>query len=212
MNYFTHKSIVPRFIVLEGIDGAGKSTQAKILANHIRSLGKRVFITGEPTYMRNGRVIRRVLNKKSYLPPETLYILYAADRCEHVYHSRHGILRHARDENSWVICTRYIYSSYAYQQLHSPIDCIVASNELFPLPAYLIYIDIGIQRAIRRLHNRHSRDIFEKERLLKQVASHYHDILRDSEEGKTEIVRVNGDQEPHVVGDAIWDGVRASIQ
>jgi len=73
-----------RFIVFEGIDASGKETQAKLLASFFINKGHKVLLTHEPIYDKPiGKIIRSNLEKKISLAPETIAMLYAADRYEH---------------------------------------------------------------------------------------------------------------------------------
>ena len=70
------------FIVLEGIDGCGKSTQAKRLAARLRENGRQVVLTSEPTKGKIGLFIREILSGKEKVDAKTLALLFTADRCD----------------------------------------------------------------------------------------------------------------------------------
>ncbi|MGA1794077.1 MAG: dTMP kinase, partial [Thermoplasmatota archaeon] len=71
------------FIVIEGIDGCGKGTQARLLFEHLKGLGKDVVLTAEPTKGPLGKLIREHL-QEPFLDDEALALLFAADRIEHL--------------------------------------------------------------------------------------------------------------------------------
>ncbi|UVI38880.1 dTMP kinase [Qipengyuania spongiae] len=102
-----------RFISFEGGEGAGKSTQARLLADHLRGLGMRVVLTREPGGTSGAEAIRTLLLH----PPEEDWgaraeaLLFAAARSDHV----ERLIRPALARGEWVICDRFIDSSRAYQ-------------------------------------------------------------------------------------------------
>ncbi|HVE76741.1 MAG TPA: dTMP kinase [Actinomycetota bacterium] len=101
------------FIVFEGGDGAGKSTQIGILSEYLKSRGLQVTVTHEPGGTRPGEAIRRLLldTGEEALSPKAEALLYAADRAEHV----EKVIRPALGRGSVVISDRYMDSSVAYQ-------------------------------------------------------------------------------------------------
>ena len=102
-----------RFISFEGGEGAGKSTQALLLAEHLRELGKTVLLTREPGGTAGAEAIRSLLLH----PPGAEWgaraeaLLFAAARSDHVEH----LIRPALARGEWVVCDRFIDSSRAYQ-------------------------------------------------------------------------------------------------
>ncbi len=109
-----------KFIVFEGLDGAGTTTQLHLLEKNLKEAGVTVFATAEPTDSAIGRLIRSVLRKEISVEPKTLAMLYATDRYEHLY-GKGGIIEHL-DAGDTVICDRYLYSSIAYQSITCGIN------------------------------------------------------------------------------------------
>ena len=101
----------PVFIVLEGGDGCGKSTQAARLVGRLREVGREVVATREPGATEVGAAIRSLVLGGGDLDPRTEALLIAADRAEHV--SR--VIRPALDRGAVVVSDRYVPSSLAYQ-------------------------------------------------------------------------------------------------
>lgn len=100
------------FISFEGPEGAGKSTQIRLLAEWLRSQGRAVLTTREPgNGGQIGREIRQLLLHHQDMTPEAEYLLYSADRAEHV----RTVLRPALESGQIVLCDRYLDSSLAYQ-------------------------------------------------------------------------------------------------
>ena len=100
------------FISLEGPDGAGKSTQAKLLAAALRRAGLKVLLTKEPGGSRQSAPIRAlVLNAKGRLEPSAELLLFLADRAQHAQDT----LLPALEAGKAVLCDRYSDSTLAYQ-------------------------------------------------------------------------------------------------
>ena len=106
------------FIVFEGIEGSGKSYQAKILYNKLKKLNKKVILTREPGGTKSAEIIRKIIlkdyfekNKKIKFDKYTDTLLYLASRNEHVKNK----IRPALKQGNIVICDRFIDSTYAYQ-------------------------------------------------------------------------------------------------
>ncbi len=160
-----------KLIVLEGIDGAGTTTQGRLLAERLRAYGKPVWLTSEPTDGPVGRLVRRVLRGETAVHPNTMAHLYAADRSEHVYGSG-GIIEHAA-AGEVVVCDRYVYSSLAYQTVESDPRLIVRLNASFPAPAVAVFVDVPVKVTLRRLATRSTREIFEYEAFQESVRDAY---------------------------------------
>ncbi len=130
-----------RFIVFEGIDGSGKSTQAKRLAEALEADGFQVVLTREPTDGPWGQKIRRIAaNGRQGIDPRTELEYFVNDRAEHVT----GVIAPALAAGSVVICDRYYYSTIAYQgALGLDPDFIRQENEQkFPRPDLVILLEV----------------------------------------------------------------------
>ncbi|MCP4136906.1 MAG: dTMP kinase [bacterium] len=169
----------PLFIVFEGIDGSGKSTQVKMLTRYLESKNRPVKQMMEPTNGQWGRHIREIL-KGEYTPPvEEMFDLFIKDREDD---AENNILP-ALNNNQSIIMDRYYYSNAAYQGAMglSP-DFILTENrnKNFPRPHRVYYIDIEPEEAMNRISGRNSsgeeREIFEKAAFLVKVREIYHSI------------------------------------
>jgi dTMP kinase len=109
----------PRFIAFEGLDGTGKTTQLKRLAEWLRSQGETVVETREPGGTPLGRQLRAILlNSPEPISPQAELLLYAADRAHHV----ESIIAPALEAGCWVLCDRFTDSTLAYQGYGRGID------------------------------------------------------------------------------------------
>lgn len=168
-----------KFIVFEGIDGSGKSTQANLLVEYLNSIQQDALFTCEPTNNSIGTHIRNILTGKASGHPITVSNLFAADRYDHITNADYGIL--AQLKNQHVVCDRYLLSSYAYQGLDAPIDWIKTINsysEQLLWPDLTFYIQIEPKLALERiLQNRAQIDLFETMDKLTGIYNNYQTAL-----------------------------------
>ncbi len=164
-------SIIKDFIVIEGIDGAGTTTQKGRIESYLRGIGRNAVSTFEPTDKEIGRLIRAVLRSEIRMPDLSLAMLYAADRANHLY-GEGGIIENTEKGNI-VISDRYFYSSLAYQSLNLDYGKIESLND-YPHPEYLIFLDVDVKTCIERIEKRgEKKEIFEKESLLERIRENY---------------------------------------
>jgi dTMP kinase len=168
-----------RFVVIEGLDGAGTTTQAARLCDHLRARGVAVTATREPTGGPVGRLIRTTLRDEPGAPDlRALPWLFAADRADHLYRTIEPAL--ARGE--WVVSDRYFHSSLAYQSLTLPLARVVELNADFRTPDLTIFLDVPVDRCLARIADRPEREIYEEAGRLTAIAASYHrviELLRD---------------------------------
>lgn len=173
------------FLVIEGLDGSGKTTQATLLAEKFFRTYN-VLLTAEPSRGKIGSFIREsCLYEQERLPIEAEALLFAADRIEHMQTE----LKPALDEGRLVICDRYIYSSLAYQgSAGLSLDWIKTVNARALQPDICIFIDVPPEKVIERLQRKKSvMETLETQQKVRQV------YLKYVEKG--ELVRVDGDKE-----------------
>ena len=127
-----------KFIVIEGIDGAGKSTQVGMIAGYFSKKGAAVHMTSEPTQLPIGELIRRQLMGEWNSSPESLQLLFAADRADHL---EKEILPNLKKGVN-VFCDRYFVSSLAYGAVDCPLGWLVEVNKIFLMPDLAIFLDI----------------------------------------------------------------------
>ena len=193
--------ILQDFIVFEGIDGSGTSTQIQRLQKRLS--GKNVFFTAEPTELETGIFLRRVLRGEIEVAPETAARLFAADRCEHIY-GKGGIIETCKTK--LCVCDRYLFSSLAYQSVECGIELPAKLNEDFPLPETVFYFDIEPELSLKRIAGRGITEIYEKKDFLDKTAAAYDKIFADFEAKNTgmNIVRIDAAQSTDEIEKIIW--------
>ena len=175
-----------KLIVLEGIDGSGKSTQASLLYRALEARGVACACTREPSDSPAGQLIRRILTGQEQMDPRALAGLFVADRIQHLA-GPGGILEQLAAGIS-VICDRYYFSSYAYHSLDVPMDWVIQVNEeaaRMCRPDLTVFVDVQPEDTIARIRSgRDHTELFEKLDTLKQVRKNYFtafEKLRDRE-------------------------------
>lgn len=182
-----------RFIVIEGLDGAGTTTQVAALAQHLRSHGHVVHETHEPTDGPVGRLIRASLRgAEGSVVEQALPWMFAADRADHLSRTVDPAL-HA---GTWVVSDRYLHSSLAYQSLVLPLDDVYDLNRTFRVPDLTVFVDVDVEVCLARIEARGGvREIFERRDRLVAIRDAYEQVL-DKLYGRGDpIVRVDGDAE-----------------
>ena len=174
---FDNSEVLEGFIVLEGLDGSGTTTQKEKLAKHLQQKNIPHYSTSEPTDNSIGKLIRNILAAKEPAERSTLARLFAADRNEHLYGSG-GIIGN-RAQGRLIICDRYLFSSLAYQGSDLSIEKIWELNKHFPLPEILFFLDISPGDAEERYRLRKDLDIYEKRELHEAVRRNYNTILSE---------------------------------
>lgn len=179
-----------KFIVFEGLDGSGTSTQSQLLRDVLHDMGKKVHLTCEPSNGPVGNMIRQamqgriIFNKKDDKFDQQMAYLFAADRYDHLNNQINGIHKLV-EEGFYVISTRYFFSSFAYHVTNSESEQVVKRlNADFPNPDLLIYLDNPVESSIKRLNSRTVLDRYEEESKLKIVAENYQRIISEYNDEK----------------------------
>ena len=192
----------PLFVVFEGIDGAGKSTQAKRLASYLISKSIPVLLTAEPSDSPDGLRIRSLDTR---LEPEVESELFEKDRRHHV----ENVILPALSESKVVICDRYVYSSVAYQGARGLCSHeILQRNFSFaPRPDVVFLIEIPVNLAIERIRKNRGDTLsaFEKIESLKEVDRIYKSLA------EREIVRIDGKLDEDVISQIIIEKVKTLL-
>lgn len=204
------------FIVLEGIDGAGTTTQLGLLSGALRKRGLPVHSTREPSDGPIGAMIRQVLQGRLVVPGvsgtrapswATMALLFAADRMDHLDAE---VIPNLMDGVT-VLSDRYVHSSLAYQSAadvaaHDVLDWIRMLNARARRPDLTIVLDVSPEVAARRRKSRSGRpEIYEELDFQKRLATFYGELERHFPGER--IVHVDGDREPERVLRDVCDAV-----
>ena len=201
------------FVVFEGIDGSGTTTQLAMLSQVLAVKGILFRTTAEPTSRPEGQLIRRILRGEIDADPGTVAYLFATDRHQHL-HGSDGILP-AIHEGAFVFCDRYILSSLAYQGITCGEDLPLHLNSRFPRPGLTIYFRIDPEQSMERVLRRESLEIYEKLHMQQLVSAAYDRIVEEKRSQGWNIATVDasldipdvGAQVKFLVGDHLGLGL-----
>jgi dTMP kinase len=161
-----------KFIVIEGLDGSGKSAQVDLLSDFLKQKGYDVLLRNEPTSdSKIGRKIRQILKGEIKAAPMERQKLFVQDRKEHLENK----IIPALNEGKIVICSRYFFSTIAYGTADGlEMETLVNMNKDFLLPDATIIINVSPKECIRRIEERGQiKELFEKEKKLEKVSEIY---------------------------------------
>src|SRR3989338_6157118 len=161
------------FIVLDGMDGSGKSEMVKLLHNYIFSKSKsyKILTTREPTSGRYGREIREILasDKDPKENAEKLLELFIKDRREHVNNSIVPFLKKSNGNVNIVLCDRYYYSTIAFQAVQGlDMGTLIEKNKKFLKPDIAFIMDLKPKIALERIKKR-KKEKFENIDFMKKL-------------------------------------------
>lgn len=160
------------FLVFEGIDGAGTTSQQAWLYQRLSELHIAAYKTAEPTGNPVGKLIRQVLRgEHAPFSPHALALLFASDRADHLARE----IEPALTSGQVVVCDRYVLSSLAYQTAAGvPLSQVEQANATFPTPDLTIYFDLPVEIAAQRRAKRgQAQEIFEVDDVQREVARLY---------------------------------------
>ena len=194
-----------KFIVFEGIDGSGKSTQINLLSKTFEKHNIEHQSTLEPTYGMVGETLHDILSGKIKADPKVTASLFVADRLDHILNEKDGLLN-TINSGKTVICDRYYFSSYAYQSVEVPREWVISANRLAAdtlKPDVTIFIDIPAEVAMERISkNRDNIELYENLERLTAVREGYFsafELLKNEEN----VFVVNGNQKPEKIAEEI---------
>jgi dTMP kinase len=208
-------SIIPNFVVFEGGDGSGTSTQLELLRRRFSGQAPAgespaklpvLHATAEPTKGPVGALIREALSGKQPLQGETLARLFSADRHEHLFGPGGIVERCARGE--LVVCDRYVPSSLVYQGVTCGEDLPLLLNRDFPRPELLLYFDLDPDIAAKRMENRREKEIFEYRDFQIQVRRRYLELLPRYAGSDIRWAAIDASQGPEKVAEELWSALR----
>lgn len=195
------------FVVLEGGDGSGKSTQVPLLAARLRDAGREVAVTREPGGTDLGAQVRALVLGGGAVDPATEALLIAADRAEHVA----AVVRPALDRGAVVVSDRHVPSSLAYQGVARGlgVDEVVRLSAWATRglePDVVIVLDVPPGEAARRRAGPQDRMEREPDEFRAVVNQAYRDLAP-----RFGWTVVDGTAPVDVVADAVWKAVRPLI-
>lgn len=197
------------FIVFEGIDGCGKTTQISLLKKRIEQNGARCFETKEPSDGPVGSMIRQCLTGRIKVDESTLAALFAADRLDHINNTTDGLSIKINDGIN-VISDRFILSTYAYQSVRVPLDWVMNMNSLAASslkPDYHIFIDVEPDITLERMSKgRFHTELFENKKRLTEVRNRYFELI-DKLKDTENIIIIDGNQGIDDISEEIWSKV-----
>ena len=169
-----------RFIVFEGIDGAGKTTQIDLLTKHLQACGRRVMRTAEPTESVSGGLLRDALGGVSKRSACEMAALFVLDRIFHNVNPINGIEKMLSDGVD-VICDRYYYSSLAYQGSETDPEWVRAMNLNCPeirRPDLCIFLDLTPEQSMERIgKGRVTLEVYENVDRLTRVRKQFFGVF-----------------------------------
>ena len=203
--------ILKNFIVFEGIDGAGTSTQIKKLVERGNAAQSGSFVaTAEPTCSETGRFLRRMLAGDFQVDEKTNAYLFAADRCEHIFGK--GGVKELCESGKIVVSDRYFFSSMAYQSVSCGDELPHLLNSPFPLPEILFYFVINPEISLGRVTARgEKKEIYETIEKQKAIAAQYEKVIAEYEKSAGEsgmkIIRINAADTIENISEIIWNNL-----
>ena len=212
------KTIRGKFIVLEGLDGAGTTTQAHLLQKYFEQQNWPVITTSEPTQGPVGLILRLLLTKRLSLNPNkkapntevltnsSIALLFAADRIDHLQQT----ILPKLNEGIIVICDRYYYSNYAYQmnKKRTNFDWLQTINQQCLIPDLTIFLKTSLAVCTKRRNkNRWYQELYEKTEILEQVSENYEYIF-ELLKSTTSIETIDGTPSETVVFNEILDTIK----
>lgn len=197
-----------RFIVFEGIDGAGKTTQINLLCARLEKLGIFCKTTAEPTDMPSGKEIRRALSGELKKTPLEMAEMFAHDRALHNTHKELGINKMQSDGFS-VISDRYYYSSLAYQGAALGYDTVARLNLENPdirMPDLCIFLDLSPEKSLERIGERgEAKEIYENYDYLTRTRAMFFDVFDRLKARGERIVVIDASGSVNEVADKVFE-------
>jgi dTMP kinase len=204
-----------KFIVLEGIDGAGTTTHTALLRDSLLAMQVRSVVTREPSDGPIGTLIRQALRKRIQLSevvgggpltPETIALLFAADRLDHVTNE----IEPALERGIWVISDRYVHSSIAYQGRQMEPEWVDEINSHAMQPDLTIFINVPVEVALKRVEDtRLDKELFETREFLEQVTTGYEEYYADYGD---KVVTIDGEAPIEKVAEMILVAVKRAFE
>lgn len=199
-----------KLIVLEGIDGSGKSSHVALLAERLDKEGYKAARTAEPTDGAIGTLLRRYLKGELAASERTIAALFLADRLDHIQKAG-GLLDMVR-EGYVVVCDRYLYSSIAYNCASEGVDWVAdinrAAHDLLK-PDLVVYLNLPLAVMEQRLQHRNFKEIYETVAYQCKVLERYEEAF--SVWADDVVVKVDCNRPKADVAEDVWRAVRSIL-
>jgi dTMP kinase len=204
------------FVVLEGLDGAGTTTQCAAIARVFRAGGREVLVTNEPSTGPIGTLIRQALTGRLGLPgqagpltQETLALLFAADRVDHLA----ADIEPALARGALVLSDRYLLSSLAYQGVNVGFDWVSELNSRALRPDLTLFLAVDPAIASTRRKVRGGREeLYEADAVQLKTARAYAEAIAIREELGDHVVSLDGARKPEAVTRAAVARIRKTME
>jgi len=185
------------FVVFEGIDGSGTSTQARLLESYFLEQKIPAVLSPEPTNGPIGQLLRtslqtnllKIADKTKF--DEQMAYLFASDRHYHLYNETDGVFQLIR-QGFHVLTPRYYFSSLAYNSNNQQeYNFVLQLNQRFPHPDLVIYLDIPVEVSLKRLQERQQLEVYENAEKLQIVRKNYQAIFANY---NSNLLQIDGTQ------------------
>lgn len=200
-----------RLIVIEGLDGAGTTTQVRLLDRRL-SQSSEVYVTHEPSEGPVGLLIRLALGHRIKVCDGTLAALFAADRMDHLYcqEGSGGIVAHLA-QGFHVLTDRYYLSSLAYQGISLDWQWIWDMHAHCVRPDATVFVEVPVDVCLQRIASGRGShfDLFENKKVLTHARSSYMRAIERLHRAGVEVEVIDGDVPPDQVHAAIWEHVKS---
>lgn len=196
----------PLFLVIEGVDGSGKSTQIELLRSRFRELNLKVMDTREPSEGPVGMLIKNIMMNRLQADQTTVAALFLADRLDHINNPVNGMKNRLKNGFN-IICSRYYFSSYAFQSEYVPEEWVVYCNSICKSllkPDMIIYLSVDPVTCFKRLNSGRV-EVEMYENLDKIKKAHEAFLAAFEKYGQDENIRImDGNKDVHEISDDIW--------
>ena len=216
------------FIVFEGTDGSGLSTQAARLRDRLLAAGRAAYLTKEPSTGPAGAMVRLALTGRLGVAPytshqagadtaadlwqplddEVLALLYAADRLDHIRQDIAPRLARGID----VVCDRYRLSSLAYQALGADAAWVAALNSKARRPDLTLFLDVPPEVGRVRMAARQGAvELYEQESKIRRIRANYLRLIPLAQADGEAIAVVDGEGAPDAVAARVWAACQGAL-
>lgn len=200
----------PLFIVFEGIDGSGKSTQLKLLCQRLAAFGRKPIATAEPTDSATGKMLRAALSGNDPRTAAEMAALFTLDRIHH-NQAENGIEKNLAAGFD-VISDRYYYSSLAYQGSLTDYEWVRHMNCDCPEirhPDLCIFLDMSPKAALARIGSRgEATEIYEEEETLTLFRATFMRVFHSLTDN---VAIIDAEGSPEEVSERVWEAVKTLL-